>query len=260
MTETPLDLAFVAMNAAPENDRARLHFFARLADAELSVLLEKEAAPDRISPMTIDTEDGARLILAFDTEARLAEFADGPAPSATLPARALAQMLAGQDIGIALNLGAPSETIVAPEMIAWLVETLASTPEHASGLPVSVAPPMDLPQAVLSELDTKLARMEGLADQAFLVQAEFETGARGHLLAITGAAPEAEVALAQAIQDALHFSGVEAGSLDVSFLNADDPALERIAKVGLRFEIPQARLAQAPSAPGTDPEKPPKLR
>ena len=39
MTETPLDLAFAAMQAAPDEDAPRLRFYERLADAELFLLL-----------------------------------------------------------------------------------------------------------------------------------------------------------------------------------------------------------------------------
>ena len=76
MTElTPLDLAHAAMEAAPEDDAARLRFFERLADSELFILLDKEPEGERISPQVFDTGEG-QFVLVFDRQERLAQFAD----------------------------------------------------------------------------------------------------------------------------------------------------------------------------------------
>ncbi|MFD1344812.1 SseB family protein, partial [Litorisediminicola beolgyonensis] len=75
--------------------------------------------------------------------------------------------------------------------------------------------------------------------------------------------PGAEAALARAVNEALVFSGVEAGALDVTFVADSDPLAARLARVGLRFDLPIPEEPQeraAPSAPGSDPSKPPKLR
>jgi hypothetical protein len=60
------------------------------------------------------------------------------------------------------------------------------------------------------------------------------------------------------------FSGIDAGEIDVAFPGADDPITERIARVSLRFDLPEpvTETAQVvtPAAPGMDPTRPPKLR
>ncbi len=76
------------------------------------------------------------------------------------------------------------------------------------------------------------------------------------------ALPGAERALATAAGEALTFSGLEAGEMDVAFFAASDPISARLARVGLRFDLPEP---PAPSvteikAPGMDPEDPPILR
>ncbi|MEO0865181.1 MAG: SseB family protein, partial [Pseudomonadota bacterium] len=59
----------------------------------------------------------------------------------------------------------------------------------------------------------------------------------------------------------LTFSGIEAGALDVGFFDGADPVTERLARVGLRFDLPQPAPATAgPAAPGMDPAHPPRLR
>ncbi|MEO1789403.1 MAG: SseB family protein, partial [Pseudomonadota bacterium] len=50
MTDTPLDIAHVAMEAAPEDDAARLRFYERLVDAELVLLLAEDADGERVTP------------------------------------------------------------------------------------------------------------------------------------------------------------------------------------------------------------------
>ena len=54
MSETVIDRAFAAMQAAPEDEAAHLAFYERVADAELYLLLEKEAAADVIEPKVIE--------------------------------------------------------------------------------------------------------------------------------------------------------------------------------------------------------------
>ena len=61
--------------------------------------------------------------------------------------------------------------------------------------------------------------------------------------------------------EALTFSGLDAGELDVGFFEASDPLVARLAKVGLQFDLPDPiAMPSPPGAPGMDPEKPPKLR
>ncbi len=254
MSETLIDLAWQASEAAPEDGQLRLAYFARVAEAELFILLEREAEGETIDPKVFELEDGP-LVLAFDSEDRLTEFTGLPAPYAALPGRALVEMLAGQGMGLGLNLGvAPSSRLFPPEVLDWLAGMLAERPEELTARLTGLAPPRGLPEALLTALDQRLARMEGLARMAYLVATEAESGARGHMLAFVEAAPGAEAALARAVQAALAFSGLEAGVLDVAFLTADDPRAAELARVGLRFDLPQ------PTPPAPRPEGPPRLR
>jgi hypothetical protein len=72
--------------------------------------------------------------------------------------------------------------------------------------------------------------------------------------------PGAEAALAEAVAEALRFSGVEAGALDVTFVAADSPVVARFARVGLRFDLPTPAMPTAPGAPGMDASRPPRLK
>ncbi|MEJ6397483.1 SseB family protein [Yoonia sp. 208BN28-4] len=259
-TVTDLDTAHAAMNAAPDDDAARLRFYERLADTELFLLLAGEPEGDQITPELFDIED-QQFVLVFDREERLSEFVGRTVPYAGLPGRGLAQMLAGQGIGLALNLQvAPSAMLIPGEGVDWLVDTLAHGPEQGEARIMEFTPPTGLPEAVVTGLDRKLAIAAGLAKLAYLAGAEHENGMKGHVLAFVDAVDGAEQSLANAASEALTFSGIEAGAMDVLFLKASDPAAALLAKVGLRFDLPVPEKPQAPGAPGMDPDKPPKLR
>lgn len=259
---TALDTARRAMAAAPDDAGARLRFYERLVDSELYLLLDRESDGDTIDPQVFPMED-AQVVLVFDTDARLAAFIGGPAHFAALSGRKLMQLLAGQGIGLGLNFGVPESEIVLPAAaVEWVAQTLDNRPDVTEDRPDEVAAPGDVPERLLQGLDTKLASAVGLARFAYLVAVTYAGGRRSHLLAFVDAVPDAESALAAAAGEALTFSGLEAGSLDVAFLAASDPLAAKLARVGLRFDLPEpARTETAEiTPPGMDPDSPPILR
>lgn len=100
-----------------------------------------------------------------------------------------------------------------------------------------------------------------MAEAAFLAGTKSEDGGAGHLLGFVGAVEGAEPALAKAASEALTFSGIEAGAMDVGFFGPHDPAAAALARVGLKFDLPQPeqRVVQQ-ITPGSDPDKPPVLK
>lgn len=262
MTETTvLDAAHAAMEATPEDDAARLRFFERLADSELFLMLTEEARDENISPELFDVADG-RFVLAFDLEERLARFAGRSVPYVALSGRVLSSMLSGQGIGLGLNLEtAPSSMLIPAEALGWLAETLRHGPKEVQQKVAEFLPPTGLPDVLLTALDTKLATAAGLASSAFLAGTRTDDGGQGHLLGFIDAVEDAQSALARAVSEALTFSGIEAGALDVGFFAADTPTASALAKVGLRFDLPQPLPPSVErAAPGSDPESPPILK
>lgn len=262
--ETDLDRLHAAMNAASEDDAARLAFYGRLADAELFLLLTEEPLGDTIEPALFDLEEG-RVALAFDTEARLAAFAEGPAPYAALPGRVVAQLLSAQRLGLGFNVAvAPSAILLSADALGWLAGALGQAPVEAVARPVAYGPPAGVPPALLAALDDKLARLAGLAARAHLVAVTWEGGGQGHLLVIEDARRGAEPALAKAVSEALAFSGLEEGVLDVTFLAGGDPRHAALARVALALPVPAPAQETAQvlrvEAPGMDPARPPRLK
>lgn len=262
MTNTPLDLAHEAMEARPSDDNARLRFYERLAEAELFLLLSEAAAGETIKPEVFDVQD-ASFVLVFDTEERLAQFVGKPSPFAALSGRTIAQMLAENEMGMGVNLEvAPSSILIPPDAVQWLVQTLENAPDEVDQTLQEFTAPYGLPEELITALDTKLSTAAGLARWAYLVGTVSDTGVRGHLLGFVDAMPGAEPSLARAVSEALTFSGIEAGSLDVGFFAASDQTSGQLAQVGLRFDLPELEKPEEVTitAPGTDPEKPPRLR
>lgn len=256
---TPLDIAHAAM-MADNTDQTRVTFYGRFAAAELFLLLEVESTGDDIKPLLFQTEQG-QFVLAFDTEDRLSAFNQGPAPYAAISGRTLAQMLNGQPIGVGLNLWENPSTILLPAgTVAWLNDTLAGQPEEIEDTPEELTAPKGLPEGLITAIDTRLAAAEGMARMAYLAGVTYQGGRPGHLLAFIDAVEGSEIALAATIREALVFSGLEAGVLDVTFFDASDPVSAQLARVGLRFDLPQPTKPSPPSVPGMDASKPPKLR
>lgn len=261
MTETtPLDQAHAAMQSAPDEATARLSYFERLAESELFLLLSREPEGSRLDPESFDLPDGP-VVLAFDREARLTDFLGRAAPYAALSGRVIAAMLAGRGIGLGVNFEvAPSSILIPAKAIDWLHATLAEAPAEIEARPVSLHPPASVPERLLHALDAKLATAAGLAQAAYLVDARYADGTQGTLLGVVDVLPGAQGALARATNEALAFSGIAAGALDIGFFAAADPVTARLAQVGLRFDLPQRESPEARARPGSDPDKPPRLR
>lgn len=263
---TPMDAAHAAMEAAPDDDAVRLAFYQRVVEGELFLILEREAAGGSVEPRVLTLSTGP-VVAAFDTEERLADFAGAEAAYAALPGRQLVRMLAGQGAALGLNLGvAPSAFLMPPEAVDWLAALLSETPREVGARPRDLFAPRGLPDGLLAALDRKLARAGGLARCAHLAGVTYEDGRRGHLLAVVDVREGAQAALATEIGEALAFSGLDAGELDVAFVASSDPVAAKLAAVGLRFDLPEEAAvgdhhASVPGMnPGMDPEKPPKLR
>jgi len=261
---TPLDTAHAAMQAAPDDDAARLRFYETLAASELYLMIKSDPGHDAetVAPEVIAVDE-AQYVLVFDREERLSAFASKAAPYVALSGRSIAQMLQGERIGLGVNLEVAPSAILLPESaITWLHETLGNAPDEVEARIAQVFPPAGLPENLIAALDAKLATAMGLAQSAYLVAVAFDTGARGHLLGFVGAVPQAEAALAQAASDALTFSAIEAGAMDIGFFAPHDPLVEKMNRVGLRFDLPQLQetVTQERPAPGMDPENPPKLK
>lgn len=258
---THLDDAHAAMMQNEDDDAARLKFYSQFADAELFLLLDSDGVADQIRPRLFDLDEG-QVVLAFDLEERLAEFVGGPAPYAALPGRVIAAQLAGQGIGMGLNISFASSIMLPADVMDWLTATLGTKPTKVAATPLGFSHPWGVPAEVTQRLMEKLGANPGLAEAVLLAEVVYDGGRRGHILAVLGASAGAEAALSGAVSEALVFSGIDMAEMDVVFLAASDPRIKAIADVALRLDLPKpVSAAQTqPAIPGMNPEKPPILR
>ena len=255
-----LDQAYAEMQAG--DAAAGLRFYRLLADATLFLLLEREAEGARVDPRVFDLPDGP-VLLAYDSEERLAALGQGPLPYAALPGRLIAQQMLGQGLSLGLNFGsgAASEVLLPPEALRWLCEMLEAKPLEMEATPAQFYAPQGLPDALSDALRFTLGGAAGLARAALLAGVRYSDCRLGHMLAVIDALPAAEEALARALGEALVFSGLDAGELDVTFLASGDAVVAELARVAVVFEVPERAVEAAVerAAPGMD-GKPPRLR
>jgi hypothetical protein len=145
------------------------------------------------------------------------------------------------------------------EAVDWLMQMLDQAPPEQVQAQVMRFEAPAVPQAVLTALSAVLG--QGVAQAGWLAGVVYDDGRRGVMLALTGVAAKDEARMAQAVTEALAFSGLEASVLDVIFATQGDAVLARMAGVGLvlEAEVMPAPVAE-PAAPGRVPGKPPILR
>lgn len=246
-----------------------MQFYHIFAETPLTLLLQTEAAGEDLSPMAFDLPTGA-MILAFDSEDRLAAWAasqgQGALPYAQIPGRVLAGLIAGQsglDLGLNFGAGSASEMVLPHDAMVWLADMLAVAPQQQAAQITQVLPLGTAPAGVMAALSRGLSGAGGLAEAAVLGRVAYHSGAQAHVLAFFGAAPASEAPLARAVAEALAFSGLEAAALDVIF-PPQGRTSDALRAQGLPIALPappvSAKAAQHPRAPGMDQDAPPKLR
>lgn len=252
----PLARYFAAMAARPDDDAARLAYFAAVAAQELIVPLRTEPEGETLDPLLIDTGAGA-VVPVFDDPARLADLGAGPMPYAALAGRELAALLTGQGIGLGINLGSDQPFLIGPDGVDWLAAMVAAEPDETRGSPLAFHPPGRAALALLPAIEGPLARLGGIAAAAVLATAEYEDGANGAFLGILGCAPGAEDTVARALGEAVRFAadGTGGGAIDIAFL-PEGAAAAALLRVGVRVTL----APEAPPDPHAGAPRPPRLR
>ncbi|MHA3915514.1 SseB family protein [Halovulum sp. GXIMD14793] len=227
---TPLDQAMAARDGS---EAAEMAFYAALQTAEMFLVLEEEPEADTIRPLLLQTGE-AEVALVFDQAERLAAFLGQPGAFVCLAGRQVTTMLAGQRLALGVNLGTAQETLLSSEEIDWLAGLTPPEAEITKDLPGTIRPPQGVSEAALASLDTRLAQYGGPGRGAWLVDA-VRGGQGSPLVVIAGLPPEAEAGLAAALTEAAQFAGLE--MLELAFVAADAPVLERLKATGLQFDM-----------------------
>ena len=271
--ETPLDRAFRLAGGDATDGRA----VDALMGAELLLLLEAPMQGDSLRPVLLELEAGPTA-LAFDAETRLAAFGGGT-DYAAINGLALAGMLGAQGVNLAVNPGvAPSELFHEAAALVWMAEAAASETRAEAARVGRLGPPRSAGAPLVAALDGRLAALAGYLAEAWLVEAApaEPDGAPSLLLilrerpgldlagkkALDAAAEARREAMVTALSRSARLAAPEGPELAAMFAEDGAPALSAARRFGLGFELPEPEAPRkaAPSAPGMDPDKPPKLR
>ena len=169
-------------------------------------MLLEERLEDTLSPKIQDI-DGKPFFLAFDTEARLANFCPCVAQYVAINGRVLAEVLSGQEVGLALNLNVAGSEILLPFFaMNWLSEVIAKSPEVYHALPKVFFTIDQKAEGILVALSQKLAPSSLLAKDFLLTGVEYDDKSRGILLAIIEAAESTQKVFVKAAHEAILFS------------------------------------------------------
>ena len=255
MTKTQLDAAYQAMSAS-EDEAHLAAYYGVLAASEVFVLLEDEAG-ETFKPQMLEME-GVRYVLAFDTDARMAEFCETPQPYIAMSGRGLVETLEGARLGVAVNPGFPTAMFVPPEATDWMRERTSEDISTGDAKIKEVLSPDLTDVELLKTIDARLAVFAGFSRSAYLVKAQYAEDT-ALLMIFVGIPDAARASVAGGLAEALRFVAPDL-AFDTIFVEQDAPIVASAARVGLRFDMtPQEVETTEPAAPGSNPDKPPIL-
>lgn len=240
-----LETLWNALGETPREADLRRYYQALLA-SDLLLPLAGEAG-ENITPHMVDFEGEAHA-LAFADEASLAAFFAEGAERIELSGSALVAMLAAENLGLALNPGLEAgQFFLEPSAVRWLLEGGAEAGEKE----IEFKALGDVPPDALAQILDAIGTLGGRAERAVLAG----RADGGLALVLVGA----DEAIAPELGQLLAL--VEAGAtLDLVFMDGAAFAASGLAQIGLALEVPEVVQPRELAAPGSDPEKPPKLR
>lgn len=259
--DTPLDRAARAAAATDAPADAQARFYALLLETGLCVPVRPAGPDDAIRPQVFALSEGDAA-LAFDDDARMAAFFEGPTEYVALSGRALASLLADAGLGLGLNLGdGPSAMLLEAATVRWLAAEMGGALRADAAAAATVAPPRGAEPALAAALAERLASFPGMIAEAWLVR--LEGGAEPGLtvaLRLAPTAARATEALAAALGRAAAPFAPAGETVAVTALEETAPLLAAARRLGAPLHAPPAPDAPARPAAAPKPPRPPKLR
>ncbi|WP_020677723.1 SseB family protein [Geopsychrobacter electrodiphilus] len=126
---TELDQALAALNANPEDPKARMDFYGRFLHTIFFVPIQKikslvEGVEKEVELPLIIENDGSDFLVFFDDQKRLNVWAEKHAPCVQMPGYAIAE-ISSPGVWWAMNVGTAHDKQFNPDEIAWLKDVLA---------------------------------------------------------------------------------------------------------------------------------------
>lgn len=192
--------------------------------------------------------DSAALVSAASLEAYCAEFDPAPEeqPEETEPEEAPERPIdepaevVEESVEPVADPEPEPEGIMADAPVEHSIAPAADPEEEfepsSSGLAIfkALLAPAGFPDSLSTALTDKF-RAADLCETALLIRAEYQNGTSGFIVLFSGVNPDGQDAVEQLVTDAMRLSGREDVVLDISFLQANDPMLNRLGRVAQKI-------------------------
>lgn len=257
-----LDTAYANMQNPDGDETAELRFYETFCDCVLTVLIVEDEAQDKIQFDIFETSQGA-LVLAFDSEDRMAEFIEKPTGFINMPGRELLQMLSDQQLGIGLNLAvAPSSQILEKATLDWVRDVIGSESMVKMDKISSLKPATNISPSLSQNLAMRLQAFYGFVESVLICDVTYEDGYAGTAFFVLNCDPDTEANLFAMLMETQRFSSRDDSEIAIQFIQTNSPNIDDIRAVAQEVKpLPRsAKSISTPKAPGRDPAKPPKLR
>lgn len=254
---TRLDVVYQRMQSSPESETAGLRFYEAFCDANLCVLINADT-----SMQVFETSQG-KIVLAFDTDERVAEFISEATEFIKIAGRDLVMQLLASETGIGLNLNvAPTSQILSPDILTWLSEFLAESSSFSIDQVVAISPPDQWLDDHKTAISTQLEKYAGMIASAYFCSVTYSDNTVADAVFIVDCDPTTEAVLFTALVESQKFLDKNTAEIAIKFISPDNQEFPEICRVGEEIVISKLTVihTSAPTAPGMDPDKPPKLR
>ncbi len=233
-------------------------YFQVFLETLLRVLLEESDAKD--PDMEVFAISDGKFVLAFDTDENFSAFVDRPRLCSRITGRDLLKALAGKNIGVIVNANAiEGAAFLTPEQVSWALEMSDQSLEiHVStNSSVARANPSD---EVLDIIQRNFNELGGFVDAAYLCNIQDDQGNEALTLALVNCAAEAQLTALLTASDMSRFNPKTA--VAIALVEAGSEIEQKLQQIGVRieFKVKPQPVSLTATAPGMDPDRPPKLR
>lgn len=249
--ETALDLAFE--RARSDEDETGAFYDALFATTVFMPIRgsfdengeESESEARSVEPLIYEVE-GDQSILIFDTEERLARWANEPLNYIGIPGSTFFKMFQGEmQVGVNLAV-APSSVVIPADVVSWLhdrAEAAVESEEVPAGTGMDVTAPPELAPEAIGRLTAKLAGLRKEVHEAIIFSLAIDAGedetqrrvVLGVALTVGGIEDADNIATSLAEAATIAFNGERA--FEVALLDPESPLMTAARNVGVKLPI-----------------------
>lgn len=258
MTKSAYEKALHRFSQSAKSSADRSALLGVVARTEFHLLLLADSDGTSAEPFLLDVNNGKAAVV-FDKLDLMAGFQDGVSNFISASGRDLAVMLHKENLLLTINPGCEDTSFILEQnTLEWMSAQTNLAPKTIEFSVKDIGPARDADIALVTALDEILPNMQGLAER-LVVAGLTEDAEKGMVIFFLNTQPGAEDTLTQLIHEMVTFSAGNIPDLNVGFVRNEDPLVNRLKEIGLHMQLPKLPVPTPRPAPGSDPDKPPKL-